>query len=465
MLKKNIMIKNIKFKSLFLLAVVVLLSSCDGELLNLKPHSSIGENGFYTNADEVEGAVLAIYDGLQAVPLREFAITEMRSDNSRTKTSEGDWAQFESFTIQPTNQVVSSYWKANYNVIFRANRVLENLGVVTDGRADQFEGEAKFARALAHFNLTRAYGDVPIVDRVIIQTDEDYFAQDAQSAVLAAIETDLTDAVNLLPTRTNTQEGRATQGAAQALLAKVKLTTGDYAGAETLCAALIANTDYALQDDYNDVFYSEMNSEIIFAIPYLNDDINESQDFSFEMTVGGVVSGLNFGTDDLIASIDPADTERQGVIFNLNSSFTEETGKFLTSSSDVRLCGNDWIVLRLADVYLMHAEAIMAGNASTQSLTAIGSYNMVRARAGMTELATDGSADLTKEILSNERRVELAFENHRFYDLVRMGMAESVMGAFASGAGYTFTPTDLLLPIPQDEINVSSGLLTQNPGY
>jgi hypothetical protein len=448
-----------------MLAVVVLLSSCSDDLLNLQPHSSIGDNGFYNNANEVEGAVIAIYDGLQAVPLREFAITEMRSDNSRTKTSEGDWAQFESFQVEPTNQVVSSYWKANYNVIFRANRVLENLDVVTDGRRNQFEGEALFARALAHFNLVRAYGGVPIVDKVIIQTDTDYFDRDTEAAVLAAIDADLTNAATLLPSRAEIAEGRATQGAAQALLAKVKLTTGDYSGAEALLNGLLSNADYALMDDYNDVFYNEMNSEIIFAIPYINDDANESQDFSFEMTVGGVVSGLNFGTDDLIASIDPADTERQGVIFNLNSSFTEETGKFLTSSSDVRLCGNDWIVLRLADVYLMHVEAIMGGTESTQSLTAIGSFNAVRARAGMPELATDGSATITKEMLSNERRVELAFENHRFYDLVRMGMAETTLSAFAVSEGYIFTPTDLLLPIPQDEINVSSGLLIQNPGY
>jgi len=459
------MINNIKFKSLFMLAVVVLLSSCSDDALNLQPQSSIGDNGFYNNANEVEGAVIAIYDGLQDVPLREFALTEMRSDNSRTKSSEGDWAQFESLDVQPTNLAIGSYWKANYNVIFRANRVLENLEVVTDGRKNQFEGEAKFARALAHFNLVRAFGGVPIIDKVIIQTDTEYFDRDTEAAVLAAIDADFTAAASLLPARVDTEEGRATQGAAQALLAKVKLTTGDYAGAETLLSGLLSNTDYSLMDDYADVFYNEMNSEIIFAIPYTDDDANEAQDFSFEMTVGGAVSGLNFGTDDLIAAVDATDTERSAVIFNLTSPFTEESGKFLTSSSDVRLCGNDWIVIRLADVYLMHAEAIMAGNASTQSLTAIASYNAVRARAGMSELATDGSETLTKEMLSDERRVELAFENHRFYDLVRMGMAESVLGAFAISKGYSFAPTDLLLPIPQGEINVSSGLLTQNPGY
>lgn len=442
---------------------MLFLASCSEDAIDLAPLSEIGENGFYKNAKQVEGGVLAIYDGLQAVPIFEYALTEMRSDNTKTKSSEGDWAQFENFSVQPTNQSVGTYWRANYNVIFRANRVLEHLDVVTDAtKKGQFEGEAKFARALSHFNLVRAYGDVPYIDRVIIQTDTDYFDKDATATVYAGIVSDLTSAASLLPSRTGTQEGRATRGAAQGLLAKVQLTLGNYTEAKTLLNTLLADTDYALVSDYNEVFYNEMNSEIIFAIPYLNDDVNESQDFSFEMTVGGRVSGLNFVTDNFAAAVDPADM-RIPTLYNPNS--TVEVGKFMTTSSDVRLCGNDWIVLRLADVVLMHAEAIMAGNASTQSLDAIASYNTIRSRAGLSTLATDGSATLTKQMLSAERRVELAFENHRFYDLVRMGMASSVLSAFATAQGDIFEPTDILLPIPQAEIDVSQGLLKQNAGY
>lgn len=456
------MIKNIKLKSLTFFMAVLLFSCTDQ--LNLSPYSSIGDNIFYSSEAEVEGAVIAIYDALQDVPLREFALTEMRSDNTKTKSSEGDWAQFESFEVLPTNLAIGQYWSANYNVVFRANRVLENLEIVqTASRKTQFEGEAKFARALAHFNLVRAFGGVPIVDKVIIQTDTDYFDKDAASAVLSFIESDLNTAINLLPSKAEMENGRATKGAAQALLAKVKLTTGDYDGARTLLEAVLASADYALVDDYADVFYNEMNDEIIFAIPYFDDDANESQDYSFEMTLGGVVSGLNFITDDFVANADSAGAEREAVLYNPNNPV--EVGKFITQSSDVRLCGNDWIVLRLADVHLMLVEAIMAGNGSTQSLTAIGSYNAVRERAGMSTLATDGSVTLTLDMLLEERRIELAFENHRFYDLVRVGKAEEILGAFATSEGYTFAPTDILLPIPQTEINVSQGLLIQNPGY
>ncbi len=188
------------FKNIIIVLVVfAAITGCEKKL-DLAPISAVGDNGFYKNGDEVEGGVIAIYDGLQQVPLREFAITEMRSDNSKSKSREGDWAQFEAFTVAPTNQAVGQYWAANYNVIFRANVVLENLdSVETDADRQQFEGEAKFARALAHFNLVRAYGDVPLIDKVIIQSDEDYFARVATSEVLAFIDADLTSAAVLLP--------------------------------------------------------------------------------------------------------------------------------------------------------------------------------------------------------------------------------------------------------------------------
>lgn len=453
--------RHILYSFTFLLLVAFIFTGCNKDDLNLQPQSAIGDNAFYNTTEEVEGAVIAIYDGLQNVPLREFALTEMRSDNTRTKSSEGDWAQFESFDVQATNLAIGDYWTANYNVIFRANTVLNHLDVVTsESLKGQFEGEAKFTRALAHFNLVRAYGGVPIIDRVIIQTDTDYFDRDEVSDVLAFIAADLNTAQSLLPTQANTSFGRATSGAAAALLAKVELTRGNYSSAESLLSAIITSGDYSLEEAYENVFYAEGGDEIIFAIPYLNDDVNESQDFSFEMTAGGAVSGLNYITDDFEAAVDPYDA-RIGVLFNpLNDA---ETGKFLTTSDDARLCGNDWVVLRYADVLLMHAEAIMAGNVETNDVDAIAAYNAIRTRAGLSTLATDGSETLTQAMLIHERRIELAFENHRFHDLIRFGVAESVLSAFAASEGYTFEPTDLLLPIPQGEINVSQGLLIQNP--
>ena len=199
-------------------------------------------------------------------------------------------------------------------------------------------------------------------------------------------------------------------------------------GGSTIDAAKALSIAFG-KTNYKDVFYTEGNKEILFAIPFKNDDVNESQDFSFEMTAGGVRSGLNYLTDDFIAKMDPLDTERKAVL--QNPANVSEVGKFISNSADARLCGNDWIVLRLADIHLLYVEAIMGGLSTTQNLDAIASYNAVRDRVGLSTLPVDGSGEITLEMLLNERRYELAFENHRFYDLVRTGQAQTVLSDFA----------------------------------
>ncbi|MBB3699871.1 RagB/SusD family nutrient uptake outer membrane protein [Flammeovirga yaeyamensis] len=451
-------------KSIYKITAVLALigfTACESQL-DLKPISAIGDNGFYSNTEEVEAAVFAIYDGLQNTVQREFALTEMRSDNTKTKNSEGEWAQFEHMNVSPTNGTLSDYWVFMYNVVYRSNKVIASLDVVGDDATKKlFEAEARFNRGLMYFNLTRGFGEVPLVTGIINPGDESGSTRGSYNEIYAQIESDLMYAVENLPTRGNIQEGRATKGAAQALLAKVKLTTGDYSGAKTLLESVMNSGDYALVDEFSDVFYDELNSEIIFAIQFLNDNTAESQDFSYEFTKLGSTSGINYVTADFKANVDVNDTERAAVLYSPEDA--NELGKFLTSSADNSLCGNDWIVLRLADVYLMYAEAIMAGAETTTDADAVNAYNMIRDRVGLSTLAA--GATLTKDALMLERRVELAFENHRLYDLVRFGEAEEVMGNFAENNGFPFNATKLLLPIPQREIDTSYGLLSQNPGY
>lgn len=451
-------------KIFFSIAIFCMLNSCQKQL-ELVPLSEISDAEYYNTPEEVESAVIAIYDGLQEIPMSEFAVTEMRSDNTQTKSSEGSWAQFERFEIEPTNLAVGEYWSANYNVIFRANVVLANLEVVTDKRRGQFEGEARFARALAHFNLVRAYGDVPIVDRVIIQTDTDYFDRDPVSAVLDVIDADFTAASNLLESFTPDNYYRATSGAAKAMLAKVKLTAKDYAGAKELCEEIINSGTYDLEANYSDIFYNEGNTEVMFAIGYINDNENESQQFSIDMTNLGRAQGLNYITNDFTNFMNQFysnDSERFEVLYNEYD--LRQVGKYLHNAADNSLAGNDWIVIRFADVLLMHAESIMAGSTISYSNAALTSFNKVRSRVDIDEVS-----ELSLQMLSNERRIELAFENHRLYDMIRMGFAlgqqPGTLQFFGTQLGYSFEPTDLLLPIPQGEINVSDGLLIQNGGY
>lgn len=441
---------------------LLLLNSCE-KSLDLAPISEIGSNAFYSNTEQVETGVYAIYDGLQAMVQTEYALTEIRSDNSKTRTSEGEGSQFESMNVDPSNSTVALYWSNNYNVIFRANTVLEHLDAVTNAaKKTQFEGEAKFARALCHFNLVRAFGDVPLINKVITATDKEYFNRTPKAEVFTSIINDLKDAASMLPARAATSEGRATKGAANALLGKVYLTTGDFAAAKTALDA-VSTSEYSLMPVFNDVFYKEQNKEVIFAIEYINDNATDSELFSLDFTSKGRATGLNFATNDLMSVVDTADQRKSTLFYYETAISSWECGKYRSSSSNASYSGNDWIVLRYADVLLMQVEAIMAGGESTSDATAVAAFKAIRSRAGF---ETSNITSVTKADLLKERRIEFAFEDQRLYDLIRFGEADAVMSAFSAKGEPTFaySSTDLLLPIPQRERNLNPDM-AQNPGY
>lgn len=445
-------------------ALLVVITSCD-DFLETDPQNDLSSSTYYTTDEEIETAVLAIYDAMQAYDddndweQREFALTEIRSDNSKTSNSEGAFAEFQDLDVSTSNTYLDVYWNVQYNVNMEANTVLQYIDNVTDeDLKDQFTGEAYFARALSHFNLVRAFGDIPIID-YLVGADDSYTVEQATAdEVYDFIVGDLTEAVNLLPTRSEVGEGRATEGAARTLLAKVYLEMGEYSLAKEQCEAVIALGDYDLMDDYYDVFYDELNEEIIFAIQYLANSSDDSQDFSYEFTYVGAYSGLNYPTDDFMAVVDTAD-ERYDVLFTTNIYGEYECAKYVSEDGD--LAGNDKIVLRYADVLLMYVEAVLAGGESTSNALAVEYFNDVRERAGLETVSA-----VTKDDLLLERRIEFGFENQRFYDLIRFGEAEETLTAFGltEEAGFTFDDTDLLLPIPQEEINNNDNL-EQNPGY
>ena len=479
---KTYIMKHIKIVVMLLLGIVAF--SCQSDFLSPAPSSGITSDTYYRNADELETALINMYDGIQGVNstssndnhgiMYEFYLTEMRSDNTRTKSQEGEAAQFEFYDVKATNGIVADYYASFYNVIFRANVVLDNLDVVDDAATKAaFEGEAKFVRAYAYFNLVRLFGDIPLIDRVISPLETDIeFTRVATATVYELIESDLTTAVAGLD---NTYKTRASKAAAQALLAKVYLTEGKYSLAQTLCEDVINSGQFSLMSNFNDVFYTELNSEVIFAIGYEKGLSSDSENFSAEWTNGqGRSSGVNYVTDDAVTALDDFGGNRTQYSYRIDPSQPTENQviKYLpngedggidgkTFVSDPTTAGNDWIVLRYADVLLMHVEAIMAGGNETVDASALASFQLVRDRAGLTTPVTI----VTKDDLLLERRVELAFENQRFFDLVRFGRAESVLSAYSASKGYSYSSSDLLLPIPQNEINLSKGAMTQNPGY
>ena len=480
--------KQIKF--LALLIITIFASSCEDTFLSPELTTGINADTYYTNDEEIEKAVVNIYSGIQGVNSRanssstanhgvqvEFYVTEMRSDNTRTKSQEGESAQFDSFTIEATNGFVFDYYRSFYNVVFRSNVVLANLDAATAANVTKFEAEAKFLRAYAYFNLVRLYGDIPLVDAVVSPEDKaTTFTRVATANIYELITSDLLTAIDGLD---DAHKNRASKAAAQALLAKVYLTqaTPNYSGAQTLCEDLMQPArGFSLISNFNDIFYSEGNDEVIFAIGYVSGDSNNSQNFSAEwLNAVGRTTGVNYVTAEAVTALDVMGGDRAALSYRVDVGQTSQNQvtKYLpngedggadgkTFLSDAQLSGNDWIVLRYAEVVLMHVESIMAGGASTSSVNAVSSFNSVRQRANV---ADDADNEITKQELLDERRVELAFENHRLFDLIRMGEAINTLSTFSNDNSYGFSTTDLLLPIPQYEINLSNGLLTQNPGY
>ncbi|MDO6472978.1 RagB/SusD family nutrient uptake outer membrane protein [Maribacter sp. 1_MG-2023] len=479
--------KHIKY--LIVAVTVSVFVSCDTEeFLNPLPDTAVAVDGFFQSDADVLSGVYGIYDALQGVNSNtqsnigdynrgvqfEHLLTEHRTDNTRNATLEGSKADFHRYVVNANNVESEDYYASMYEVIFRANNILDFIDVADESNQAKYAAEAKFLRAYAYFKLVRMFGDVPLVTTVVGPTDnEALFTRIPEAQVYEQIIADLQEAASVLD---NSSKSRASKAAAQGILAKayLSLASPNYAAAQQLCESIVNSGAFSLESDFHDVFYSELNNEIIFAIQYETGNSAESQSFSSEFTSStraGSEDGQNIVNENLVLDFAAYGGDRTAESY-ITFGTSNEVIKFLPEGSDItttppsygpsaRDAGNDYIALRYADVLLMHVEAIMAGSASTTNAAALASFQAVRDRAGLPATVST----ITKEDLLVERRVELAFENQRWFDLLRFGVAEAVLSAHSAEMGYVFDARKLLLPIPAREINISGGLLTQNPGY
>ncbi|HVF96917.1 MAG TPA: RagB/SusD family nutrient uptake outer membrane protein, partial [Flavisolibacter sp.] len=389
-----------------------------------------------------------------------------------------------------TEGQILDFWTGQYQEINLANQVLDNVpGIsMSDALKQRYLAEAKFLRAYAYFRLVRAFGDVPL--RLSLpKTAADYnIPRTPKAQVYAAIEKDLNDAISVLPLTYGASDiGRATKGAAQAFLAKVAMYQGKWSDVLAQTNAIIASNVYTLFPDYEKQFRiaNENNSESIFEIQAKYIAGNCDQSNSQYSQVQGVRSvarggwGFHNPTTDLASSYETGDPRRDATIifkgettpqgdvipntvpntmYNQKSyvPFTDPTNQNCNEGSEQNIR-----VMRYAEVLLMNAEA--ANETGNQTL-AKQSLNKVRARARGTsttilpDVTTNDQAALRLAIW-NERHYELAMEFDRYFDVIRQGRAATVFGP----KGWTSRNT--VWPIPQNEIDVSAGVLIQNPGY
>ena len=306
-----------KYLKFFIFAITGTMSvSCDtDEFLNPLPDSAIVADTFFESDDDVQAGLIGIYDALQGVNENtesnssrfnrgvqlEYLLTEHRSDNTRSKTLEGSRADFHRYIVEPDNVQSEDYYQSMYEIIFRANNVLKYVDKADASNINKYSAEAKFLRGYAYFNLVRLYGAVPLVTSVVSSDEKELlFTRIEESIVYEQIVLDLQEGVTYLD---NTHKSRASKAAAQGILAKVYLTqpARNYSGAKQLCEDII-NSGFSLESNFKDVFYSELNNEIIFAVQYLSGNPDESQGFTSEFTSykrQGRQDGLNIVNPNL----------------------------------------------------------------------------------------------------------------------------------------------------------------------
>lgn len=469
------------------------LFSCSKNLKE-EPYSFLGEENSFESASDAVTALNAVYDRLRTIygsatyglimtNLADLNSEELmvREDGGAT-TLEIDKNLYTSF-----NPIFDNFYTNSYLLIDRANRVIINVPKINMDAAKKGRvvGEAKFLRALAYFNLVRAFGDVPLVIQPTTDVVNVAVARTSTDSVYAQILADLRDAeAAQLPDKYTAagEVGRATIGAVKTLLAKVYLTRKDFANAAAKAKEVIDANTYKLFPDYKDIFVPENKNgmEHIFSVQYscLRSDYgspmarNFAIYFSYPINQdGGAYQAYPAYADSYL----PTDYRKKITIITekvnpaTGALVQSRTGPHVDKYWDPSPCGansarNNFIVLRYADVLLMYAEALNEINGPTAE--AYDAINQVRTRARNGDPAAEPQdlSGLTQEqfrdAVLQERSWELCYEGHRRWDLLRTGKYLSTMQAF----GIPATEKNLLYPIPQNERDVNAAL-SQNTGY
>lgn len=499
---------------------LVFITSCRKSFLDVKPQGQLTEELALVdpNAAEkvVSGAYSSLYFGGFGPTTIGFLYTfagDVASDDADKGSTPGDFGpalDIDNFTVNSNNSILNNLWIGHYNAIARTNRAIDILNKSTFDPTikNRLLGEARFLRGLYYFNLVRLFGGVPKLVRVPLtsEANNDEFQTRATAAdIYQVINDDFQFAFENLPLKGATLPGRATKGAAAAYAAKAYLYQKNYQKAFDMSNEVINSNLYSLVADYKLIFREnpengvggKNNSESIFEV---QTGINVNEDAVSPLFSNGQGArgkggwndlgfGFNNPSADLVSAYEPNDSRRAGTIIFINPTVVKQAGGSplnigTTLWDGFRIPTQDSVensryslkayhsalrespqvsnnkdskpknirLMRYADVLLINAEA--AANLGRAEATT--NLNLVRTRAGLP--ASVGTiANIWKE-----RRVEMAMEQDRFFDLVRQGRAGTVLRAlgknFVDGKNEVF-------PIPQPQIDLSSGRLKQNPGY
>lgn len=450
----------------------LLMTSCGDSFFDLEPASSVTIDKVYKTASDYYVAVIGCYAKLQSQVNFYTECCEYRSDNlslGAPTAGTQDRYDIDHFTEKPSNGILSSYWANFNNNVYRCNLLLDQIDGANfaENLKKQYKGEAMFIRALNYFNMYRIWGGVPATKHVVSAAEALKVARYSDEQMFDLIAGDLKEIVdnNYLPeTYSSADMGRATSGAAKALLGKVYLTFHKWTEAKDILSQLIGK--YQLVSPIAQVFDvdNKNNNEIIFAVHFNKEIEGEGHSYWYNLTNA---SDDTNQTSSLLNTFPTGDARKDLITYVQVEKNVRLMNKFYdTKSPTFKTVGNDQILLRYADVLLMYAEALneIQYDASEGSL-ALKYLNAVRQRAGISNLTAKQlpTQEKFRKGILVERQREFPYEGQRWFDLVRMGFAKSVMAE----NGVEIKDYQLLFPIPQQEIEKvgDKSILWQNPGY
>lgn len=486
-----------KIISILTLASLLMVSSCKKSFIEILPVSTVTTDVLYKTDKDFLDAVIGTYVALRNQYSNTWQFGDIRGDDAWIQVSnQPSTMGVDLFSINSSDALVRTTWANYYVVIARANNILtkiENADPAIVTNKDRYTGEAKFLRAIAYFDLVRIFGDVQMI---IKPQSIDETLKTPRTAVTTiyseVIVKDLLDAAAKLPlVNTGSEVGRATNGAAKAILGKVYLTIQDFQKAESVLQELTTTPyTYALLANYNDLFTytkNEHHSEYIFDIEYEEGlggagsifTNNFMPNVTALLDYYGIKGGFNesMSPTRLFVELWQAGDKRKdvsvqgngyccgswkhpttGVVTTFSSTTSHSyTMKYVTAVATGGDSRANWKVIRYADVLLMYAEALNENGKTAQSLPYL---NQIRTRAGLTSFTGLTQAD-ARDKIALERRFELCFEGQRWFDLVRTGKAL----AACSSVGMKDYMTVFPVPLNQLQVMNNTAIFPQNPGY
>lgn len=456
---------------LILIAGVFAGTSCK-KILDQKPQSSLDATTAYTTKSGVEAGILGIYDGVSGGDYFGLAVwiyADLYADNLSHTGTFPTFAQMTNKQLLPDNVNISSMWNDMYNTINRANNIIESAPKITDPSFNKNAAiaEARTLRGFTYFNLLRFFGGstdgynkgttgqgIPIFTTPTLSPqDATPKPKSTEAEVYALIISDLDFGIANLPA--TAANGRLTRNAATALKARLQLYREQWADAETLATNVIsqfaasANGGLISGANYANLWLSKnQKPESIWELQYFPDDRNFGAFYYY--------TGATGGRNEITTSASLRNAHEAGDLRLAVNNTTAAPGIPANKTRKFsRVAGDDNIILiRLAELYLIRAEARIR-KASPDMVGAISDLNLIRSRAGLPASLAVTTNEILNAILQ-ERRIELAHEGHRFFDLRRYN-AISVLGITE--------PFRALWPIPQRENQTSGDVVKQNPGY